>query len=499
MQNFIDQILGSLGSYLPNIVGALLILVIGWLVAIVISYIVKRIVRKTTLDDKLSRWLSSKKDKKSASAEQWIGKGVFYLIMLFVLVAFFQALQLTIITEPLNGLLNKVFDFAPQLLGAGILILLAWLIASVIRLILTKTLSAVKLDERLSAKSGQEDKQIPLTKSLAEAAYWLVFLLFLPAILSALELEGLLAPIQGMINKILDFMPNILTAAIIAIVGWFVARIVQKILVNLFDAIGVDRLTQKLGLSSVLGEQKLSSLLGLIVYIFILIPVIISALNALALEAITTPASNMLNIILNAVPSIFAALFILIIAYILGKVLSGLISKLLAGIGFDNVLVKIGLSKKIETAHTPSSIAGTITLVTIMFFAFTEAFSMLGFSELSDLSSQFIVFGSHILLGLVIFGAGLYLANLVAQTVKQSSSAQAGLLSFAARMAIIVLAGAMALRQMGLANEIINMAFGLLLGAIAVAVAISFGIGGRELAAEKLKKWFDTKNEKQRG
>jgi hypothetical protein len=76
--------------------------------------------------------------------------------------------------------------------------------------------------------------------------------------------------------------------------------------------------------------------------------------------------------------------------------------------------------------------------------------------------------------------------------VQASGVAQAGLLAMAARVSSLVLAGAMALRQMGLANEIINLAFGLLLGAIAVAVALAFGLGGRELAARELEGWLQS-------
>ena len=92
---------------------------------------------------------------------------------------------------------------------------------------------------------------------------------------------------------------------------------------------------------------------------------------------------------------------------------------------------------------------------------------------------------------MIIFGVGLFLANLAARTLEASSTAQAQLLAVAARVSITVLAGAMALRQMGLANEIITLAFGLLLGAVAVAAAIAFGIGGREIAGNALKQWLD--------
>ena len=122
-------------------------------------------------------------------------------LLLFVLVAFFQALGLTLITEPLNRLLNQIFQFAPQLAGAGLLLLTAWIVASLLKLVISRVLSAARLDERLSSYAGlEEERRVPLTKSLADAVYWLVFLLFLPAVLGALALEGLLRPVQDMMN-----------------------------------------------------------------------------------------------------------------------------------------------------------------------------------------------------------------------------------------------------------------------------------------------------------
>jgi hypothetical protein len=66
---------------------------------------------------------------------------------------------------------------------------------------------------------------------------------------------------------------------------------------------------------------------------------------------------------------------------------------------------------------------------------------------------------------------------------------QSALLASVARVAILVLVGAMALRQMGIANEIVNLAFGLLVGAIAVAAALAFGLGSRDLAGRQMERW----------
>jgi hypothetical protein len=124
-------------------------------------------------------------------------------------------------------------------------------------------------------------------------------------------------------------------------------------------------------------------------------------------------------------------------------------------------------------------------LIAVLLFAAAESFAVLGFAQLADLVAQFTVFAGHLVMGLVIFAIGALLANLAASAIR--STASAAMLALTARVAILVFAGAMALRHMGLANEIINTAFGLILGAMAVAAALAFGLGGRETAARLLE------------
>ncbi len=494
MGQVILQRMGQLlGGSIPSIVAALVILIIGWVIALAVSAAVRAALRRTGLDDRLARWIADEEKLEGVDTGKWVGKGVFYLIMLFVLIAFFQTLGLTLITQPLNQLLTQIFEYAPRLLGAGLLLVLAWIVASALKLIVSRLLGAINLDDRLGTQAGQE---VALSDTLANVIYWLVFLLFLPAVLDALALEGLLGPVQETVNQALSYLPNVFGAALILVIGWFIARIVQRIVTNLLAAVGVDRLSDRVGLSGVLGEQTLSGAIGLVIYVLILIPVLIAALDALALEAITRPATNMLNAILAALPAIFGAGLVLVIAYVVGRVVSGLIANLLAGIGFNSILARLGLRyEPAEGERTPSEIVGYLVLVGIMLFAAIEASSLLGFEQVADLVSQFTAFAGQIVLGLIIFGVGLYLANVASRIIRESNAAQAGLLAVLARVAILVFAGAMSLRQMGLANEIVNLAFGLLLGAVAVAGALAFGLGGREMAARKLEEWVPSEEE----
>jgi len=497
METLLQQFTQTTGSYIPRILGALAIFIIGWIIAQILSAVSLKLLHRTSLDNRLYSWISAEEKERPVEIEKSISKGLFYLIMLFVLVASFQTLGITLITEPINNLLNALFGYAPQLLGALLLAVVAWVVAKLMKLLVEKGLAATKLDEKMGTSTGVPGERMHLTKTLSQVVFWLVLLVFFPAILSTLGLEGLLRPVQGMLNKILEFLPNLFTAILIGLIGWLVARFMQRVVTNLLEALGADRLSERVHLASVLGKQKLSGVLGLIVYILILIPILVAALQTLKLDAVTEPASKMLEMILAALPNIFAAALILVISYVIGRVVAGLISNLLEGIGFNGILARLGIGREIsEGSWTPSSVMGYLVLVGIMLFALIEAADQLGFTMLSGIFSQFTVLAGHIFMGLIIFAIGLFLANLVFNTILATATAQSRVLAVSAKIAILVLAGAMALRHMGLADEIINLAFGLILGAIAIAVAIAFGIGGREIAGRELNEWISSMKSK---
>ncbi len=492
LENLLDRLGSYLTSNLPTLLTAIAILVGGWLVARIAAYLLRKGLSKTEVDDRIAAWVTGGKSTGEGKVEYWASRSLFYLLMLFVLVAFFQTLGLAAITGPLNTFLNEVFAYLPRLLGSAFLAGFAFLVATALRWAVRKALEAVDLDQRFADRAGAEGEQkaLPLSQTLSEAVYWLVFLLFLPAILSPLGLDGLLSPVQKLVDELLGFLPQLLAAAVILAVGWFVARILQRIVSSLLAAIGVDRVSEQLGLDSALGKQRLSSLLGTVVYVLVLIPVLIASLEALAIESVTRPASEMLNTVLLSIPHLFAAALVLTVAYFVGKVVGGLVTNLLGAAGFDSLPSRLGLAKSDAPAGTSlSQLAGTLVLVAVMLFAATEAARLLGFDAVGELVSQFTVFAGQLLLGVIIFGVGLFVADVAARTIRASSAREAGLLAMAARVAILVLTGAMALRRMGLANEIINLAFGLTLGAVAVALALAFGLGARDAAADQVQKW----------
>ncbi|NQU09228.1 mechanosensitive ion channel [bacterium] len=494
MNELCNRTMEAIGSYLPNLLGALAILVIGWIVAMVIAALIRAVLHRTTLDNKIARLILGTEKADRVPVENTVARGVFYLLMVFVLVGFFQALQLTMVSEPLNNMLARVFEFLPRVLGAGILLLLAWLLATILRRIMLGIMQRARLDDRLGeAVTTEPGKAPPLSKTMADVVYWLVLLLFLPAVLDALGLEGPLEPVQAMMNQVSGFLPNVIGAVVIVLIGWFVAFLVRRVVTSLLAAAGVDRLLDRLGMSTSLGEMKLSGLIGLVVYIFILIPVVIMGLDALKLEAITQPASQMLGTFLAAIPNIFGAVLLLVIAIVVARLVAGLVTNLLQGVGFDQFPQKLGLSATAAGSWKPSALVGTLVLAAIVLLATIEAAGLLEFTMLADLLKRFLEFAGHVLLGVVIFALGLLLANLVGKSLQESSATNSSRwVPILARVAILLLAGAMALSQMGIADNIVNLAFGLLLGAVAIAIALAFGLGGRESAARLIEQWRNT-------
>jgi hypothetical protein len=201
----------------------------------------------------------------------------------------------------------------------------------------------------------------------------------------------------------------------------------------------------------------------------------------------------MLGTIMGVLPDVFGAVLMIAIAYMVGKIVSGLATNVLTGIGFNSLLVRLGLPQEAASGLiTPSHIAGTLILVSVLLFASIEAAEIMGLRLLAELLSNLTVFGGHLLIGLIIIGIGLYLANLAGMAIRSSKVGQAMLLAAGGRIAIIVLTMAMALRQMGLADDIVNLAFGLTLGALAIAFALALGLGGREIAATELRTLVDS-------
>lgn len=511
----------SLGQYLPSVLGAVLILVVGLLVALLVRGGIRKGLTRLRLNERVGSQTRTQLDVVRVAASI-----AFWFVILLTLIGVFSVLQIDGLYGPFSALVAEVMLYLPRIVLAAVLALVAWILATVLRAGIERLMAAGQWDEKLSASAGVK----PLSAVLGNVVYWLVLLLFLPAIVGALRIEGLMTPLNELTGRFMGALPNVFAAAIIGVVGWLIARVLRGLVTNLLAAAGVDRFSNR---TDVTEGVRLSELGGTLAFILVIVPTLIAALDALAIEAISAPASEMLSLLLNAVPNILAAALILLVAWFLGRFVTGLLVRLLQNLGTDRLPARLGLSRLVpETAPgTPSAplregpgpqrvehladdldppvdplvdpartapsgdglsaFVGRLALFFIMLFATVEAAHRLGFVGVRDLLAMFIAFGGDILLGVVILAVGYWLADLAAGAIERANPD--GRTGFAriVRVAILGLVIAMGLRAMGIADDIVNLAFGLVLGAVAVAVALAFGLGGREAAGKIADRWAE--------
>ena len=471
---------------LTNLGIALLILIGGWIVARLLAWLVGRVLGALNLDQRIFTMSGDN----TIRIERIATTLTFYLAMLAVLIAFFDQLGFSAINEPLRGLLNQIVLALPGFAAAVILLIVAWIVATIVRTLVNRLAYTTNIDERLAAEADMSaDQPLTVSSSLASAAYYLVFLFFLPAILGALGLTEVAQPVQDMLARILDFLPNLLGAVITFVIGYFVARILRQIVTSFLAAAGVDSIGAQVGLDDGL---RLSNLAGTIVYALVLIPVAISALTQLGVASISGPATQMLNTIADSIPGVLAAAAVLLVSWYVGRLVAGLVTSLLASIGFDRILGQLGLRQPaMETpaGRRPSEILGHVVLFFIMLFATVSAAESLGFTELGGIAREFTAFAGKVVHGASVLALGVYLANLMRDVIYGSGigGEYNGTIASAARITVLALAAITALEQVLPNNELLASILTELVGsiglAVAVAVGLAFGLGGRKAAA----------------
>lgn len=460
------------------ILAAVAILLIGWVVALLVAGGVKKVLQKLGTDHKLSNATGHR-----SNIELIVSRVVFWVILIIAVIGALNVLNLTSVSGPFSNMIQQFLLFIPSLLAAVAVAFIGWILANLVKVGMQKLLARTQLDEKLSADVGVSG----LSQNISEIVYWLILLLFLPIVLSILGLNGLLFPVQNMVNEVVLYLPNIFIAGVIVFVGYILAKIVRGIVEGLLGSLNIQQHAEKVGIFK---NSNLPKLLGSFVFALVIITALIIGFEALGIEAISQPATAMLYEIMNAIPHIIAAGLILILAYVVSRFVANIVVEVVAGTGVDDIPAKLDLQRFLGTTKI-SCVVGYLIVFFTMLFAVSEAANRLGFDQVSGLIAMFIQFGADILLGAVILVVGFWLANLVAKVVQRGEYNSSRWLANLVRILIMGLVVAMGLRAMGIADSIVNLAFGLTLGAVAVAFAIAFGLGGRQPAERVLTDLID--------
>jgi hypothetical protein len=370
------------------------------------------------------------------------------------------------------------------MVAAAALLAAAWLGARILRLAVQRGWDRAGLDGRLHSPG--------LGQTIAGVAGAFVWLLMLPALLGTLELQGLLDPVNAMLSRLLAFIPNLLGSAVVLGVGLLLARILRQVASGLLRAAGSDKAAERLGLGQALGEGGLAGMAGNIVYVLVLLPTLVAALQPLGLDALTQPLVKLLETVTELIPKLISATIIVGIAVLAGRALANLASALLAGMGLDKLPERLGAAPLRLAGRTLSELAGSAVFVAVVTVALTQASQVLGLPVLTEMVATLGATAARLAVALVLLVAGVFLASAAARALEASSLRNARGLALGARGAILFFAGALALRQAGLPAEIVTIAFGAVVGALAVGLGVALGVGGRHAAGRLVGRMVDS-------
>ena len=474
-------------SFLPEILIGLLVLLIGFFIAKLLENTTYKLLRKFHVNERLGN------TKSKWSVEKIISKVVFAIVLIFAFVLFFNILNLNTMATPFISMYSGLTGAFLNILKAALILLFAWILATVIKKVIQMAGSKLPLNKYVG-KTGVDPNKVDQTKwtdTAANVAYYLIFLFFIPAVLNALGIDGLSGPFEGMLASFFNFIPKLVSAAIVFAIGWFVAKLVRNLIEKFLQSAGADRLADKLKISSFIEGTSVSKVVGVVAFVLIMIPVSITTLEILDLEGISSPAISMLNNVLAMLPKIFVAILLVLVGIVIAKWVKDVVVSLLEKSGVNSVFGKMGFKSGNDTAPTVSTLLGTIVQVVIILLFVVEALQLLELQFMVTLATAIFAYLPSVFAAIIILAVGFWLANLVEKLVgslMKHSSGTPHFLRYVAKYAILAFAFFMALDQLGIAASIINSAFILILGGLALAFGLAFGLGGKEHAARYLSK-----------
>jgi hypothetical protein len=395
----------------------------------------------------------------------------------------------------------QLMHWGPKILIAILILVATWIVARAVKWVLQKAIDRSPTLKKHVTGTPEET----VGHQLGVIAKLIIWLVGIMAALTFLGVGQILAPINELVTDIFAFLPRLIGAGLIFFIGLIVARIVKRLVETVLIATNVDGLMARIGIGETAGTRRtdpaevppgttpgatrasLARAAGVLVYALIIIPVAIAALQVVGIEAISGPAIAMLNEILAAIPRVLAAALWIGIAFVAGRFLKTIIEAILPPTGFDQAILSTGV---LPANTRPSRIIANIAMIAVILAASIEAAKQLGGGTIAIFLAQVTELGGKVIFGTLIIVVGVFLARIVANLVG-SGTGEGGYAQALVRYAIIALFTAIGLTFMGLADQIVMLAFGLILGSAAIACALAFGLGGREAAAQLLERWAD--------
>lgn len=366
-------------------------------------------------------------------------------------------------------------EWAEKIFFALVILGITWALAKAAKWTFAKMVDQIAFLRR-GTSSGES-----VGMALGKIVSLLVWLFGLLAVLQQLGFDSVITPVQGLLGNFIGYLDNIVFAAAIFFIGSMIAGIARDLVETALGTVDFDKWANKGGVEAVTGNSAISKTIGTIVYVLIIIPVAIAALQMLEISAITEPAMNLLNMVFRAIPLIIGACLLLGIGFVIARWVASLIRDLMPNLGADRAINELGI---LPEGRTASGVISAIVTIAIMIFFAIAATNMLGFPQLTQILETVLAQAGNVVFGAVLIALGVLIANILRNLIADATGPGiASNVTYWITTGLFVFIG---LKQMQIGGLIVDYAFGALAIGAAVAFALAFGLGGRDAAARML-------------
>lgn len=324
----------SFASFLPSLIGGILLILVAWLVASLVRMGVRKGLEAADLDERMAGGDTERTGQQEASMTNVIAQVFYYLVWVLFLPGIFGTFGLTSVAMPIQNMLNTALAYLPNLIGAIALVAIAIVVGRFIKNLVYNLALSLNIDRWVSKFTGgtdnvdateatvSESQKDTIANVLANIVYALFLIPILVVALETLGIRSISEPIINVLNTILAAIPNILVAVILLAVGIAIAKFVGDLTTNLLRGTGINNLTDNFNVKNTknfdlaqISGQVVAGLIGLFFFV--------EALNALNLAVLNTIGSA----IIAYLPNVVFAIIILGLGVIGGQWLAGLVSR----------------------------------------------------------------------------------------------------------------------------------------------------------------------------
>lgn len=389
-----------------------------------------------------------------------------------------------------NNFMAQMEAYGPNILKAALVMIAFVAAAYLVRWLIGAAIDRTGLAKKANATTTTGSKS--LGTSLATAAFWIVVLVGLVQSLAIAGATQISRALNGVVNPIMDYLPNVIGAVLLFAIFLIVANVVKHALKAIL--VFADGLPEQFGLAN--GPVNVSGITSYVAFSIVTLLGAITAFEVLDIAAISDPANALLNDIIGIIPNILAAGVILAVFVLIARFVADLLRRVLPGTGVDSAVSELGVLKGADAGLTASSISARVAQFLIVLLGVIAALNALGIETLTDAMDVVLEMAAQIIFGALIIFAGVFTARLVTGAMAATGSGASDVAANAVKWIIIVLSVILGISRMGLdptgGEFILNVAEYLVMGG-AAAMALAFGWGGRDWAAKQLENWRSTK------